>query len=161
MASYSFAGSNGAGWGGSGLGSWGMLGPAIYNSTLQGLKLENALYDMQNRVALDPYAINAAAAKANAVREQSGFDAMKYHAGQDMISAKTGEQPGMSGNRAVTTAPSPATTQFGDPANAQWLLNNAAANAIAPSTGVFDAPMHGTLGYSLTDPTLDWLFGGM
>lgn len=152
MASYSFAGNpNSVGWGGSGLSTWGMLGPSIYNNTAAGLKLASSLYDMQNRVALDPYAVPAQAEQYNAQREQANLQAMMDFSTGRYLDELAQRQASMAGNRLVDTAPSPAMTQYGDPQAAQRLITDVASNALAPRVNFLTPP---------DQRPNSWLFGG-
>jgi len=127
-----------------------MVGPAAYNNTAAGLNLLNSLYNMQNRVALDPYSVPAQAEQYNAQREQSNLMAMADFAASKMLNEKAATQANLAGNRIVDTAPSPAMVQYGNPQAAQKLITDVASSSIAPNVNFLTPP---------AQRPNSWLFG--
>ena len=65
MPSFAFPVLQSSGMGGLGISG---MGAALYNAIQGGLKTENDLYDLQNRVRTDPFVVPAQAAQADAAR---------------------------------------------------------------------------------------------
>lgn len=71
MASYGFAPAPSSYWGGGGTGLFDGLGTSFLLGAERGMNYANSMYDMQNRVQLDPYTQPAKAAQAMALRNRA------------------------------------------------------------------------------------------
>lgn len=75
MAGY-FMGVGGGGFGGNTATGIGQIGPAWQKSFLDGLRVYDALYDMQNRVEMDKWQLPASAAQQDAAFQKAVGDAI-------------------------------------------------------------------------------------
>lgn len=158
MASFSFAPSSPSGyWGGL---SWSGLGQGTLTGIDAGINYANRLYDLQNRVALDPYAVTAAATGLEAQRNQNWrqglmelarYDDMLTGAGQTNEGRYTQPVPPPAANN------SPQAAQTGNSASVQQIIDASAQGAVNPWTAqAFGQPQS-----PYYRPGYSFLFGGM
>ena len=161
MASYSFALSPGAYYGDP---TANVMARGWMTGMNNGINFANRLYDLQNRVALDPYAVSAAGSQLQEQDYASRLGGEFYgEMLRQQLSGYNKPRPTYNQPGAVTPGgDSAAATQYGNPQRLEAAFaQNAAARAMNPDLGsVREDAFAPYLHAPYRNQQIDWLTGG-